>query len=165
MTSSSTFTSKYFEENVGYLRAEVSRFIERGICIVDHEFKPASVLNSMNLVYTLCKEVAKARGKPFVSVEFIRGAGRDSLVRVTIPLKCKVLTAQIFMLGVESKLTGQHPICFQKKGSNLITYYNGERARGMFDNWLHMCQTDKQMRFTLGLPTIVTRPSVTSGGN
>lgn len=158
-----THTSKHFEQNIVLLRNEVSRFLERGICIVDHAYHAPSVLTNVNLVYSLCKEIAKARGAPFVSVEWFKPNGNVRGARVKMPLtsRAKPLAGQVMMLGSPKRPDRggyfDKPIIFEKKTSGLDVYYNGPKGIEALQSWLMQCETDNAMRFALGLPPKVKR--------
>lgn len=158
----STFTSKHFEQNAALLRREVSRYLERGICITDNNFDAPSVLVGSQLVWAVCKEIAKARGTPFVSVNFHKGR-EAATVTMPVTVKAKPLGAQAMMIGVPYKCGefGPHPVAYDRKTSGLHVYYAEEKGMEILKTWLHMCETDNAMRFALGLPPKVSRaPSV-----
>ena len=154
----STFTSKHFEQNTALLRREVSRYLERGICITDNNFDAPSVLVSSNLLYTLCKEIAKARGTLFVAVNFHKDR-EAATVAMPATVKAKPLWAQAMMIGVPYKRGefGLHPVAYDRKTSGLHVYYAKEKGMEILKTWLHMCETDNAMRFALGLPPKVSR--------
>lgn len=147
------YTSKYFETNVGLLRTHVSAYIERGICITDNGSKPNSVLVGPNLVYTLCKEIAKARNVPFVSVLWFND-GKGARASIPNIVKCKPLMTHAFVLGHPYKRGqfGMHAVAFDKKSGTVDVYYSGAKGIEVLKSWLMQCETDNGMRFILGLP-------------
>lgn len=155
-----THTSKHFEQNALLLRKEVSRYVERGICITDNYFTPPSVLVSANLVYTLCKEIAKARNVPFVAVTWFRD-GNGAAVTIPNIVKCKPLLAHAMILGHPYKRGhyGAHPVEYDKKSSETVVYYSNARGKEALKSWLIQCETDNGLRFILGLPPKVSRLS------
>lgn len=159
----SSFTSKHFETHVALLRNEVSRYIERGICIVDNNHTNVSVLCGSNLIHTVCKEIAKARKLPFVSVLFYAGGVNGSKVaRVTIPnlVRCKPLYAHAMMIGHQKPSQGgyyTYPVVFDQKSSTIEIFHSGDKGLEAFQSWLMMCETSSAARFALGLPPKVTR--------
>ncbi len=162
-----THMSKHFETHVALLRNEVSRYIERGICIVDNGYKPESVLCGSNLVWQLCKEISKQRKVPFISALFFAGGTNGAkVVRITMPntVKCKPLYS-FAMLAGHPKLSSRgyydHPIVYEQKSSTIEIYHSGPKGLEAFQSWLTMCETSSQARFALGLPPKVSRaPSV-----
>jgi hypothetical protein len=167
-----THTSKHFEENLVLLKQEVSRYLERAICIVDHTYRPPSVLHGAPLVYAVCKEIAKKRGTPFVSVEYLPAisiingvATKHARVKMPITVKAKPLSAHAMLIGVAKhgkyRSWTNGPIVFERKSSSIDVFYNGEKGMEALQTWLMMCETDNAMRFALGLPPKVSRaPSV-----
>ena len=160
-------TSKHFEQYNTLLKQEVFRYIERGVCIVDHRTKSASVLLGPGLIFSLCKEIAKARGTPFVSVE--RFSNIPQMVRAKMPLtvKAKPLSAHAMVIGHPKRPDrggyGDYPIVYEKKTTGIDVYYNGDKGEEALQTWLMMCDTDNAMRYALGLPPKVKRPSASTG--
>lgn len=162
-----THTSKHFETHVVFLRNEVSRYIERGICVVDNNYKTESVLCGSNFVHQLCKEIAKQRKVPFISALFFAGGTNGAkVVRITMPntVRCKPLYSFAMLAGHPKRPAHgiyDYPIVYEQKSATIEIYHSGPKGLEAFQSWLMMCETDNAMRFALGLPPKVTRaPSV-----
>lgn len=163
-----THTSKHFETHVALLRAEVSRYIERGICVVDNNYNPESVLCGSNFVHQLCKEIAKQRKVPFVSALFFAGSPNGAkVVRITMPnnVRCKPLYSFAMLAGHPRRPDRggyyDHPIVYEQKSATIEIHHSGPKGLEAFQSWMNMCETSSQARFALGLPPKVTRaPSV-----
>jgi hypothetical protein len=156
-----TCTSKHFEASVAMLRQEVSNYLARGICIVDHNIKPASCLLSQSLLYTVCKEIAKTRSTPFVSVEHFTNIPNMARVKMPLTVKAKPLSSHAMVIGQAKRPDrggySDYPIVFERKSYGIDIYYNGEKGREALQTWLMMCAEDNAMRFALGLPPKVRR--------
>ena len=152
--------SKYFEDEVAFLRQAVSDYLNVGICITRNE-NTKQVLRGTGIIEAVCKEVAKHRGVPFVSLWWYLP---DTAI-VTIPnlQKTSPLFGPALLIGKDftGRLTiggggQQEPILVEKGKTYIKIYYQGPKGMEALRGWMNMVQTESRLRFILGLPPKVS---------
>lgn len=153
------YGSKYFESEVVSLRQAVSDYLHVGVCITTNTSGDVPILRSNGVIEAVCKEIAKQRGTPFVTLWWYTP---DTAI-VTIPnlQKTKPLFGPALLVG--SKFNGrisfggqQDPILVEENKLRVKIYYQGFKGMEALKGWMNMVQTENRLRYILGLPPKVS---------